>query len=341
MRMSEELAYRLNKYLDEFIQFYIEKTRRGLRLFARITRLSEDDLKTYIEEQRKLPENERDRYGGLAQSVLYTKVKQETGDWKKAYEEVGSEFDLHYGGAFITADECRELEGAKFSGEKSAYGAKFSGKESAKEALFIGYGSGERAVFSGDHAGSSAEFSGRYAGVEAVFSGDSSAVAANFSGEKSGARAIFSGDNSGSFANFSGYCAGDEAEFSGKKTASYAEFSGDYAGRLANFSGDHAGSFAKFSGDHSGGSARFSGAHAGSFAEFSGRYAGSHAIFSSNYAGESVTIIRDPMVPYLHDEMHFELSVNEPEGHTENRYYIEIDITDSDEPYLNSEDEVE
>ncbi len=227
MKMNEELTYRVNKYIEKYDG---DKLRRGLRLFARITRLSEDDLKTYIEEQRRLPENERDKYAGLAQSVLYTKVKRETGDWKKAYNEIGNEFDLPYGGALITADNDRELEKAVFSRYRAGAGAEFSGNYAGVEAMFSGNYAGAWAEFSGDSAGRRAKFFGFMAGYEAMFSGDYAGACAMFSGDYAGKNAVFSGDYAGV----------------------WTMFSGDYAGACAKFSGDYAGEGAKFSGKRGG-----------------------------------------------------------------------------------------
>jgi hypothetical protein len=212
-----------------------EKVRKGLKLFARVTKYSNEELRNFIEKARNgkyLYEKEKkffESYSGLMQSVLYEKVKKEGKDWRKAYKAIGGEFDLPYGGAFITADQDGELkravfsgfravykakfcgnsvERAKFSGEWAGYQAKFYGN-SARGAVFSGVFAGEKAIFYGNSA-RGAVFSGEWAGYQAKFY-NKSAKEAVFSGEHTGYRAKFY-DNSAESAKFSGWYAGEEAK---------------------------------------------------------------------------------------------------------------------------------
>jgi len=250
--------YERIKKLEE--KYSPEKLRKGLRLFARITKLNEEELKNLIEDYRTtkqlfLPNDvykkttlgrELKDYEGLAQSVLYTKVKQRTGDWKKAYEAIGGKFDLPNGGSYITADQEGELRGAEFSGAGAGSRVEFSGKYAGSKAKFSGVAAGEEAVFSG-----------KYAGAEAEFSNIMSGIKAEFSGEYAGISAKFSGFLSGTSANFSGKYAGSKAEFTGASSGLSAKFSGPYSGAEAKFIGKEAGNKAKFTGYEAGKDALF------------------------------------------------------------------------------------
>ncbi len=190
---------------------------------------SPNTLKYLIEEYRDKKEKSKlhthlGEYAGLAQSILYTLIRDIALSWEKAYIEIGGVFDLPYGGAYLTANNPDELIRSRFVGKYSGYKAKFVSTETVSEAKFSGMYSGYMAEFRGYRSGSYAIFNGKYAGYKAIFGGD-----------YSGLRAIFFGENSGSYAKFSGRYSGEGALFIGENSGEYTEFSGYKAGHHSIF----------------------------------------------------------------------------------------------------------
>jgi hypothetical protein len=220
--LNERLERIVNKYHDN-----PKKLRKELKLFARITNLSEEQLKNYIEKQRELRNKGKkvDTYSGLAQSVLYTIVKNKTGDWKEAYRAVGS-FDLPYGGAFITADQDNELNHAKFYGDHAGYGLKATGKEVLAYSSFMGNFAGAYAELEGEFAGKNASFKGNYSGENTLFKGFGAGWGVSFEGENAGTNTKFIGKYSGA-----------NTLFRGRNAGAFVVMKGDYAGRNAYFKG--------------------------------------------------------------------------------------------------------
>ena len=187
-----------------------KKLRKALKLFVKLTKLEESDLKNLIEEYRKGVFSNLDRnlkeYAGLAQSILYTMIKQKTNNWEVAYKSIGKKFDLPYGGSYITADKDYELTFAKFTGAYSGKCVEFSGR-----------GAGIGAEFLGEFSGKNSEFSGYEAGMFAEFSEEKSKLSIKFSGTYAGKGAIFLIEEKNKTTNFLRKSSGIIIKFPNKK----------------------------------------------------------------------------------------------------------------------------
>ena len=231
----------LDKRIEELIKRYDpERLRRGMRLFVRVTKLSEEGLTEYIQKQRDLPEEERDKYCGLAQSVLYSKKKLE-GKHRNDLDLLN--FDLPWGGSFLEFDEPREAKEAKFFGDYAGIGTEFSGPYSGEKAIFKGEYSGAYMEVSGANAGREMEFYGWGAGYRAKFSGANSGREAKFWGKESGYKIVVSGATAGEEISFCP-CSGVGAVFSGFRSGKRAVLRGEdhrETGRGMKLTGAHAG----------------------------------------------------------------------------------------------------
>ncbi len=190
----------------------LKSKKKGKKKIEYVNKLMEkepQEIRRLIDEYRSCSNDselhrELDEHAGLAQSILYMKIKEKSlGNWKEAYKSVGEEFDLPYGGAYIIAAEPEELKRAKFSGKYSGYKAEFWSHESAKEAEFSGEYSGSKAEFKGYRSGAYATFKGKKSGYGAKLSGDYACTGSKFIGHSSGEdlkiEGRFAGDNSAKY----------------------------------------------------------------------------------------------------------------------------------------------
>jgi hypothetical protein len=226
--LKEKLQNRLERIINKY-RNNPEKLRKGLRLFTRITNLSEKELNNYIMKQRYLKQEKLnvDKYAGLAQSVLYTMIKNKTYFWSEAYKAVGP-FDLPYGGAFITVDQPKELYKVVFIGNYAGYGIKSISDRTLVNAKFIGKYAGAFLDIKEDFSCYDAKFKGEYAGAFSNFEGKNSAWNSRFIGKRAGAYSKFK-NGSGLGAKFEGEEAGLGITLE-NESGNFAEFKGKYAG---------------------------------------------------------------------------------------------------------------
>jgi len=176
----------LDERLRELIRKYKKKPeilRKGLKYFTYISKITDEELENYIEEQRK---GDKTISGGLAQSVLYIREKE-----KGKLPKGSVNFDLPWGGSFLVFDKEGEGSGYIFSGSFSGSYDIFSGKGSGRGAKFSGFYSGFHAKFSGDDSGSDVEFLGPFSGNFVEFSGKGSGSNVKLTGYLSGLGADF------------------------------------------------------------------------------------------------------------------------------------------------------